>query len=172
MIYFLIGFKACGKSTIGKRLAELMDVEFVDLDQRIEDWYEQHNGSRLTFREIYRQVGPEAFGRIEQQVLEEIEAKGRMILSVGGATVMNEQNRHVIKQAGKVIYIVVEPESLYERIMADGVPAFFDADDPRGSFDRLFEQRTPVYETMADYRIETTGLDIEQSTQKVYDVIG
>ena len=172
MVYFLIGFKSCGKSTIGRRLAGLMGAEFVDLDQRIEDWYEQHHASRLTFREIYRQVGQEAFGRIEQQVLEEIEAKGRMILSVGGATVMNERNRQVIKQAGKAIYIMVDPESLYERIMADGVPAFFDADDPHGSFDRLFEQRTPVYETVADYRIETTGLDIEQSARKVYDVIG
>ena len=171
MIYFLVGFKGCGKSVIGRRLADLLESEFVDLDHLIEDWYEQKMGQRLSFREIYHKLGDGWFRQMEQRALHQIEAKGSMVISVGGGTLMNGQNLRVLKESGKVIYLVVDPALLYERIMAHGVPAFFDPDNPRASFDQLYEERMPIYETMADFRVDTTNLDVEQSAQKVYDVI-
>lgn len=171
MVYYLIGFKSCGKSTIGKQCAERTSSAFIDLDHQIEIWYEKNHGGHLSFREIYQQQGPEKFHQIEQQVLAEIKTQGPTIISVGGATVMDEKNRLVIKQTGKVIYIIVDPESLYERIMANGTPAFFDPDYPQKSFDRLFKKRTPVYESLADVSVDITGLDIEKSIQKVHDAI-
>jgi shikimate kinase len=169
MVYFLIGFKSCGKTTIGKRLAEKIAAKFVDLDQRIEYEYQKKHGQPMTFREIYQELGPDKFRQIEQQTLQALEPNEPTIISVGGATVMDEQNRTFIKKTGKVIYIIVEAESLYERIMANETPAFFDPDYPRKSFDRLYKKRIPIYESIADISVETTGQDIKQTTQKVYE---
>ena len=171
MIYFLIGFKSCGKSVIGHRLAEMLETEFVDLDHLIENWYEQKMGQRMSFRDIYHKLGDGWFRQMEQVALHQIDARGSMVISVGGGTLMNGRNLRVLKDNGKVVYIVVEPKVLYERIMKNGIPAFFDPEDPRTSFDELYEDRMPIYETMADYRVDTTGLNIEQSAKKMYDII-
>lgn len=171
MIYFLIGFKGCGKSVIGQCLAELLKTEFVDLDHLIENWYERKMGQRLSFRDIYQKLGDGWFRQMEHLALHQIEAKGSMVISVGGGTLMNGRNLRVLKESGKVVYIVVDTDELYERIMARGTPAFFDPENPRASFDELYEDRMPIYETMADYRVDTTGLDIEQSAQRMYDIL-
>ncbi len=171
MILFLIGFKSCGKSVIGKQMATRMGASFVDLDTVIEQWHERQTGERCSFRQIYRQYGEPGFRQLERTALHELETQGQTIISVGGGTLMDGQNIRILKQSGKVVYIVVEPEALYQRIMSAGIPAIFDDRDPRGSFDELYADRNPIYETMADYRVDTTGLDIEQSAEKICNVI-
>lgn len=171
MRYYLIGFKSCGKSVIGRRLAELRGVAFVDLDNRIEQTYRQQTGKEKIFREIYREIGEEAFRQMESRELEQLATEGNLIVSVGGGTPINADNARRIKESGKVIYIAVDPEALYQRILAGGVPANFDAADPRGSFEKLFAQRRPVYEQLADFPVDTTGLDINQAARKVHQAL-
>ena len=171
MRYYLIGFKSCGKSVIGRRLAELRGMAFVDLDDRIEQAYRRQTGKEKTFREIFREIGDEAFRKMESRELEQLAAQGDLIVSVGGGTPMNADNARRIKESGKVIYIAVDPEVLYQRIIAGGIPANFDAADPRGSFDKLLARRQPVYEQLADHRIETTGLDIDPAARKIHKVL-
>ena len=84
MSVILTGFKGCGKSVAGKRLAELMDCAFVDLDERIEQLYESKAKQVLTFREIYRKVGPERFRSLEREALKSVEAESEQVISVGG----------------------------------------------------------------------------------------
>ena len=171
MSVILTGFKGCGKSVTGKRLAELMDCAFVDLDERIEQLYESKAKQVLTFREIYRKVGPERFRSLEREALKSVEAENEQVISVGGGTLMDFQNRQLLQKLGKVVLIRVDSEVLIERILADGIPAIFDAENPRASFDALYAERMPVYQQAADLQVETTGLDIEESAQKIYEAL-
>ncbi len=171
MLYYLIGFKSCGKSVIGRRLAELRGMAFVDLDNRIEQTYRQQTETEKTFREIFREIGDEAFRQMESRELVQLATEDDRIISVGGGTPMNADNARRIRESGKVIYIIVDPEVLYQRILAGGIPANFDASDPRGSFEKLLAQRRPVYEQLADFQIDTTGLDIDQAAEKVHQVL-
>ena len=171
MSVILTGFKGCGKSVTGKRLAELMDCAFVDLDERIEKLYEEKDKQKLTFREIYRKVGPERFRSLEREALTRIEAENDQVISVGGGTLMDFQSRQLLQKMGRIVLILVEPEVLVSRILADGMPAIFDAENPRASFDALYAERMPVYQQVADLQVETTGLDIEQSAQKIYETV-
>ena len=171
MSVILTGFKGCGKSVSGKRLAELMDCGFVDLDERIEQLYEQKHKQKLTFREIYRKVGPERFRSLEREALTRVDAETEQVIAVGGGTMMNFQSRQRLQKMGRVVLILVEPEVLITRILADGMPAIFDAENPRASFDALYAERMPVYKQVADLQVETTGLDIEQSAQKIYEAL-
>ena len=171
MSVILTGFKGCGKSVSGKRLAELMDCGFVDLDERIEQLYEEKDKQKLTFREIYRKVGPERFRSLEREALKSVEAENEQVIAVGGGTLMDFQNRQRLQRMGKVVLILVDPEVLIERILADGIPAIFDAENPRASFDALYAERMPVYKQVADLQVETAGLDIEESAQKIYEAL-
>ena len=171
MSVILTGFKGCGKSVSGKRLAELMDCGFVALDERIEQLYEPKHKQKLTFREIYRKVGPERFRSLEREALTRVDAETEQVIAVGGGTMMNFQSRQRLQKMGRVVLILVEPEVLISRILADGMPAIFDAENPRASFDALYAERMPVYKQAADLQVETTGLDIEESAQKIYEAL-
>ena len=171
MSVILTGFKGCGKSVSGKRLAELMDCGFVDLDERIEQLYEEKDKQKLTFREIYRKVGPERFRSLEREALTRVEAENEQVISVGGGTMMDFQSRRQLQKMGRIVLMLVEPEVLITRILADGMPAIFDAENPRASFDALYAERMPVYKQVADLQVETAGLDIEESAQKIYEAL-
>ena len=84
---------------------------------------------------------------------------------------MDFENRRQLQKMGKVVLILVEPEVLIERILADGMPAIFDAENPRASFDALYAERMPVYKQVADLEVETTGLDIEESAKKIHEAL-
>ena len=73
----------------------------------------------------------------------------------------------MIQDIGTMIYIQVDADVLYRRIIGDGIPAFFDPEKPRESFDKLYTERKPVYEECANLVVDTTGFDIEQSAKKL-----
>ena len=170
-MWYLVGFKGCGKSAAGRRLAELLGQEFVDLDAEIERVYAEAAGKRLPFRQIYRELGDGPFRELERRTLEQLRESERALVAVGGGTPLVAANRRRMKETGRVVYIQVEPDELYRRIMAEGAPAFFVSDDPRKEFDSLYAERVGVYEAMADLTVDTTGLGIEESAQKIYEVL-
>ena len=170
-MWYLVGFKGCGKSVVGKRLAELMPAGFVDLDKEIEQEYENTTGERLSFRQIYRKLGKEGFRAMEQTALEAQTGGQRTVVSVGGGTLEFAENGQHMRRTGTVVYIKVAPEELYRRIVADDVPAFFASDDPRQEFSILYAKRVVVYEAMADLTVDTMGLGIEESARKIYEVL-
>ena len=171
MIYYLIGFKSCGKSSIGKELAGLLDRPFFDLDDLIEQAYAQRTGRQLPFREIYKEVGADAFRRMEADALKSLNDQNDPIVSLGGGTPIDPQNQQVIKSTGRVIYISVDPGVLFRRICAGGIPATFDPEDPRGSFDHLLSERQPIYTTLAEHTLDATHLTIPQAAQAIAAII-
>jgi shikimate kinase len=148
-------------------LAENLKIPFIDLDARIEEHYAQQHGHEKTFREIYRELGEQEFRKWEHDLIAVLAKEGDLVFSVGGGTVMHEENLRMVRDIGTMIYIQVDADVLYERIMRDGIPAFLDAEKPRESFDRLYSERKPVYEECADLVVDTSGFDIEQSAIKL-----
>lgn len=66
-----------------------------------------------------------------------------------------------------LLYLAVEPTVLFERIMAGGLPAFFDPSDPWGSFKELYRQRTPLYESVAHYTFDNTYREAEEVAEEI-----
>ncbi len=144
----IIGFKGAGKSTIGRLLSESLSIPFFDLDGVIEELYEARKGTRKTFREIYLE-SESTFRSFETEALSKVPCDA--VVSVGGATPLYH------KLSGKVVLIETEKEELYKRIMANGVPAFFDKHKPRESFERLYEERMPIFREKADFMVSNDG---------------
>ena len=167
----LIGMKACGKSTVGKLLAQKLDINFVELDQEIENIHLKEKNERLSFREIFNRHGSEYFRSLEKNVLKTIikENKNKQIvLSCGGGTPLDPENQKLLKQLGKIIFLNADEEILLPRILKHGIPAFFPhPDDPKKSLDELLKKRKLTYKKIADQVISFTNESPEELVKKI-----
>lgn len=107
---FLIGYMGVGKTTIGKKLANRLGLEFVDLDAVIEQDQKQN------ISEIIRTQGEKHFREIEEEKLIEISKKNNLLISTGGGTPCFHNNMDVILENGVSIYLKMDEKSLVNRL--------------------------------------------------------
>ena len=154
----LIGFKSVGKSAIGKELAKEIGKNFVDLDDEVQKAYALANSENLNCRQIMLKIGQEKFRQLEREVLEKVlQSSGQSVISLGGGTPTLEYNRKLISPHA-VIQITAPKNIVYERIMVNGRPAFFSPDEhPLDSFNRIWEERSKIYDGLTKIKIENAG---------------
>jgi shikimate kinase len=152
----LVGFKASGKTTVGRLLAERLDVGYVDTDAIIEERYAVLNGVEKTFRQIYTDHGADEFAAMEREALVVALTSGPQVVSFGGGTLGNAVASGIDLAGMTLVHLAVEKEALYKRMMAGGLPAFLDPADPRGSFDRYWNERAPLYESRSQIVVDNT----------------
>jgi shikimate kinase len=111
MRIFLIGYMGSGKSTVGRGLAKLLKMNFIDLDTYIE------SRNFKTIPEIFAQEGEGAFRKAEQKALHEVSGFENVIVATGGGAPCFFDNMEVIKKAGKSLYLNGSPRLLAERLL-------------------------------------------------------
>jgi shikimate kinase len=154
----LIGYRGCGKTTIGRKLADRLWRKFIDID----DLIVARAGKSI--REIFANDGEERFREIETEVLAEALKLEDHIIGLGGGTVMREKNRALLSEAGaKVFYLRCEPTELLKRIQADPNTA---ANRPNltnlgGGIEEIrqvLSKREPVYRQVKHYELDVTRM--------------
>ena len=108
---FLIGYMGAGKTTLGKWLAKVMNLEFLDLDDFIVA--RQHK----TIKEIFAEVGEEGFRKIERRSLEEVAEYENVVISLGGGTPCFFDNMDVVNRAGTSVYLKPTEDVLLARLI-------------------------------------------------------
>ena len=158
----LIGFMGCGKSSVGIRLSYQLRRTMIDTDK----WIEQRQ--KKTIAHIFQESGEEAFRQMETECLKElIRTADRQIISVGGGLPMREENHELLKELGRVFYLKVTPETVYERVKNDTTRPLLQVEDPMERIRTLMEKRAPVYEACADVILEASDLTLEEITEKI-----
>lgn len=140
----LIGMPGCGKSTVGKRLANLTGRPFVDLDREIAA------AAGKTIPEIFQEDGEEAFRRLETQVAARFCSEKGYIISCGGGVVTRPENKNILRQNSTVVFIARDLQSLTTK----GRPL-----SQTHSAEELWEARSPMYKAWSDYKILNTGIN-------------
>ena len=140
----LVGMPGSGKTTIGKEVAELLQREFIDLDEYIA------SSTGKTPAQWILENEEAAFRDIETKALKEIFAQPNIVLSVGGGAVLKEENRRLMQQSGK-IYWIKRAISLLE---TSGRPLSVD-------LNCLYETRKPLYAQVSDIQIENGTTPIQ-----------
>ena len=167
----IIGFKGCGKSTVGHLLAEKMGRPFQDTDQILENLYMKKNGEKIGFREIYVRHGRDFFEELETEAVEEAMDGEPKVISFGGGSLMTMAARGLTTGDAILVYLTAEPGVLFDRIVAQGIPAFFSTADPRQSFEQLLEKRRPIYEKYADITVDNSYSSPEQTAEEVMEAL-
>ena len=145
----LVGLPGSGKTTVGRQLARRLRIPFVDSDHVIE----QRLGCSI--RTYFEHEGEDAFRDIESQVLDELSAHFRGVLSTGGGSVLRPINRERLHARGTVFYLRAAPEEVFRRLRHDRNRPLLQVEDPMKKLRDLFEVRDPLYREAAHYVIES-----------------
>ncbi len=154
---WLVGLMGSGKTTVGSRLAGLLECGFVDSDAQIE----QLAGRKI--REIFAEEGGEArFRALERETAVRLSAlDGRWVVALGGGAVLDAGTRRWIRETGVVAWLEAPPEVLAARAGAgDDRPLLAGADEPgvrAARLRELAEVRRPLYDEVADFVADTSG---------------
>lgn len=153
---FLVGMMGAGKTTIGRHLARALGREFLDLDHELE----ARCGVRVAL--IFDIEGEEGFRKRESAALDECSLRPNIVLATGGGAVLSEENRRMLAQRGVVIYLKASADELFRRVARDRSRPLLQTADPYQRICSLLEQRSPLYESIADITFETGTLSIAQ----------
>lgn len=150
---YLLGFMGSGKTSIGKKLANKLNLDFFDLDQFIE------TKSQKTITELFTEKGEKAFRTIENENLVELSSKKDCVISLGGGTPCFGINMEIIKHTGTSIYLKLEEAILVGRLRLKRAkrPLIANLNDEEISIlvhKRLNERE--VFYKQADYTIESS----------------
>lgn len=111
---FLVGYMGCGKSTIGRKLAQRTRLAYVDTDQLIEE----REGA--TVFDIFRYEGEKRFREIECEVLEKTIETGAAVVSTGGGLPMWRDNMARMNEVGRTVYLRRSAENIASRLSPYG----------------------------------------------------
>lgn len=144
---FFVGPMGAGKTTIGRRVAELLGLPFFDLDHEIET----HCGADIPL--IFELEGEAGFRQRESTVLAELGARSGIALATGGGAILAETNRAVLRERGFVVYLETTVDEQLERLSRDRKRPLLAAPDRRERLLALATQREAHYRGLADYTL-------------------
>ena len=138
----LIGMPGCGKTTVGRALADLLGRPFYDADEQIE----ARAGRKIP--DIFAQDGEAAFRRLETEVLAELSRQSGAVIATGGGVVTREENRDLLRQNSTVVWLQRELHSL----PLTGRPV-----SQSRPLNELAAERMPLYRAWSDAAVEVCG---------------
>jgi shikimate kinase len=144
----LVGLMGAGKSTVGKKLATLVELPFFDADHEIE------KVSTMTIPELFESYGEAEFRDLERRVIARMLEEGPIVLATGGGAYMNDQTRRTIASEGVSLWLKAELDVLMARVVRKQNRPLLKNDNPRGVMERLITERYPVY-ALADLTINS-----------------
>jgi shikimate kinase len=154
----LIGFMGAGKSSVAARLGELLGLEVVEMDERIEA------AAGMEIAAIFEREGEQGFRRRESELLGGGLGQGRCVISCGGGVVTAPGNIALLRGLGTVVYLEVTAEEALRRIAdARTRPLLNSKTSPA----QLLEQRRALYESAADIRVDSCGKSIGEVAAEV-----
>jgi shikimate kinase len=164
MNLILIGYRASGKTSVGKRLSDLLQRPFCDTDALIR----QQTGK--TVKEIVLEGGWPAFREAEKAVIAGLASQEGAVIALGGGAVLDLANVEVLKPRGLFIWLQADQETVQDRLSGDRASA--EQRPPlslpgNGHDGEVLSQRIPIYRALADLVIDTAGRSIEAVADEI-----
>lgn len=134
-----IGLMGAGKTAIGRKVAQALDLDFIDSDTEIE------TVSTMTIPDLFEAYGEAEFRALEQRVIARLLEGGRRVVSTGGGAFINAQTREAVRAHGVSVWLKADLDVLMERVSKKQNRPLLKNPDPRGVMQRLMTERYPVY---------------------------
>ncbi len=167
---YLIGYRCTGKTTTGKRLAELRALCFLDTDEVfVERW-------GFSVAEFVAMNGWNSFRRLESEILTEAAQKSRLVVATGGGAVLLPENVTRMKESGRVFWLQASWEVIYRRLNDDPAssqlrPGLTDM-SPADEIRETLAEREPYYREAMDAAVDTDALSVEEVCEKIMKLSG
>ena len=160
---FLVGPMGSGKSAVGRQLARLLALTFVDADAEIE----RRTGVDISY--IFEREGETGFRQREAAVIDELTARAGIVLATGGGAVLHPQTRARLRERGRVVYLRASVNQQLMRTRHSTHRPLLANPDPRGTLERLMVERAPIYEGLANVAVDTDGRKVRDVVEEIVD---
>nr|WP_137656775.1 bifunctional shikimate kinase/3-dehydroquinate synthase [Bifidobacterium moukalabense] len=164
----IIGMMGAGKTRVGREVAQMMDLPFLDADSEIE------HDAGMRIPEYFERYGEPAFRELESDVVLDILEDFDGIFSLGGGAPMTksiqEGLRDYIADGGKVVYLMADPKEAMERANRGGGRPMLNGDANK-RWKRLYRERDPVFRQVATMHVRTHGQTPQAAARKLMDMI-
>lgn len=162
---FLIGPMGAGKSAVGRQLARLLHMDFVDSDEEIE----RRTGVDIPF--IFEKEGEDGFRKRESKVIDDLSARQGVVLATGGGVVLDPENRSHLGARGYVVYLHTTVEQQLDRTRRGRHRPLLENGDRRQVLEGLMQIRDPLYREIADLTVETDGRRVKEVAAEIRDAL-
>ena len=160
---FLIGPMGAGKSAVGRQLAKLLHLSFVDSDDEIET----RTGVDIPF--IFEKEGEDGFRKREAKVIDDLSAMESVVLATGGGAVTDPQNRSRLGARGFVVYLYTTVDQQLARTQKGRERPMLANGDSRNILEDLMAVRDPLYREIADLTVETDGRKVKAVASEILE---
>ena len=158
---FLVGLMAVGKSTVGRTLAETLEMPFYDSDAEIE----LRAGAEVSW--IFDVEGEQGFRDREEHVIDELTQMRGVVVATGGGAVKRAANRQHLAARGIVIHLDCPLRRLLARTRNDKKRPLLQGDNPEEILTKLVRERAPLYDEISDYRFISDEQSVKSLVQKI-----
>jgi shikimate kinase len=166
MNVFLVGPMGSGKSAVGRQLAQRLALEFIDSDEEIE----ARTGVDISY--IFEREGEAGFRQREAEVIDAITRREGVLVSTGGGAILDAGTRERLRDRGRVVYLRTSVDQQLARTRRSNDRPLLNTDDPRGTLERLFEQRAPLYAEVAEIIVDTDGRKVKTVVDQICRQLG
>jgi shikimate kinase len=158
---FFIGPMGSGKTTIGKQLSKILNLDFYDCDHELE----AQTGASVNL--IFDVEGEAGFRAREAKLLEQLTAKNGILLSTGGGVICHKKNRGLLRSRGFVVYLKTSIENQIKRLSQDKSRPLLQAEDRVQRLLDLARIRNPLYDSTADLVFRTQNHSVAQTAKEL-----
>ena len=160
---FLIGPMGAGKSAVGRQLARMLHLNFMDSDDEIES----RTGVDISF--IFEKEGEEGFRKREAKVINDLSKIDGIVLATGGGAVVDPQNRSHLGARGFVVYLHTTVEQQLIRTQKGRDRPLLESGDRKQILDDLMAERDTLYREISDLVVETDGRKVKAVANEILD---
>ncbi len=162
----LIGFMGTGKTVAGRHLAGLLKYNYLDTDDLIE------KTEGLSISNIFKQKSENYFRNLETKVVLTLIDYENFVIATGGGIVLRRENVENLKKIGALVLLSSRPEVIYERLKGNKSRPLLSGDNPLGKIKAILGQRTPIYESAADFEVDTSDISVDEAARQIIKNLG
>jgi shikimate kinase len=170
MLLTLIGYRATGKTTLARLLADRMGCDWIDADVEIEC------RAGKSIARIFAQDGEPAFRDLEARVIADLCRRRQLILAAGGGAPLRPESREAMRAGGKVVWLKAPPTTIHARMSGDQTTA---ARRPnltnQGGLEEIVQvltRREPIYRQTAHLEVDTEGKNPAEIVEEILAWLG
>ena len=162
---FLIGPMGAGKSAVGRHLARLLHLEFLDSDEDIET----RTGVDIPF--IFEKEGEEGFRKREVKVIDELSQRDGVVLATGGGAIVDPESRSRLGARGFVVYLYTSVKQQLERTRSGRERPLLENDNREKVLQDMMDERDQLYREISDLIVETDGRRVQTVAREIQEAL-
>jgi shikimate kinase len=165
----LIGYRCTGKTSVGKKISERLEMPFYDTD----DLIKKETGK--TIQELVAEKGWPFFRDKEREIIDRLSGLQGCVIAPGGGVIRDERNVAALARHGVFVWLRADVGTIAARMAGDcdstGQRPSLTGGDPIAEIEQVLRERLPDYEKLADFSVDTSSVSIEAAAERISDFI-